>query len=202
MMNKVTEKQNRLMYINLDDYVPQVHLLRAIRKAIDFGFIYDKVRPLYSDVGRASIDPVLPIKMLLLGYLYGIPSERKLEEEVRLNLAYRWFLGLDLEDKVPDHSTFSQNRRRRFKQSGIFQEVFDHIVTVCVSKGLVTGEVIVTDSTHIKANASMERTWGIKSKVVGSIFPNHFCQQLQTRGVLFRTLFPLYNRHQLCANLQ
>ena len=89
MMNKVTEKQNRLMYINLHDYVPQDHLLRAIRKAIDFRFIYDKVRPLYSDVGRASIDPVLLIKMLLLGYLYGIPSERKLEEEVKLDLAYR-----------------------------------------------------------------------------------------------------------------
>jgi len=91
-MTNVTEKQDRLIYINLDDYVPQGYLLRAIRKSVDFGFIYDKVRPLCSDVGRASIDPVLLIKMLLLGYLYGIPSERKLEEEVKLNLAYRWFL--------------------------------------------------------------------------------------------------------------
>ncbi len=178
MMNKVTEKQNRLMYINLDDYIPQDHLLRAIRKSVDFGFIYDKVRPLYSDVGRASIDPVLLIKMLLLGYLYGIPSERKLEEEVRLNLAYRWFLGLDLEDKIPDHSTFSQNRRRRFKQSGIFQEVFDHIVTVCVSKGLVTGEVIVTDSTHIKANASMDRT----EKVVVEKAPSEYLKELESEA--------------------
>lgn len=86
------------------------------------------------------------IKMLLLGYLYGIPSERKLEEEVKLNLAYRWFLGLDLGDSVPDHTTFSQNRRRKFKNIGVFQEIFDHIVSICVAEGLVTGEVIVTDS--------------------------------------------------------
>lgn len=157
MMQKEGEKQGQLIFINLDDYIPQNHLLRAIRKLIDFSFIYDKVSHLYSDVGRPSIDPVLLIKMLLLGYLFGIKSERRLEEEVKLNLAYRWFLGLDLGDTVPDHSTFSQNRRRRFRKSGIFQDIFDHIVNLCIAEGLVTGEIIVTDSTHVKASASKSK---------------------------------------------
>lgn len=175
MMLKEGDKQGKLLFINLDDYIPQNHLLRAIRKLIDFSFIYDKVGHLYSDVGRPSIDPVLLIKMLFLGYLYGIPSERKLEEEVRLNIAYRWFLGLDLSDTVPDHSTFSQNRRRRFKKSGVFQEVFDYIVNLCIDEGLVTGEVIVTDSTHIKANASINKA----EKVIVEKTPSAYLLELE-----------------------
>ncbi|RKN82174.1 transposase [Paenibacillus ginsengarvi] len=100
--------------------------------------------------------------MMLVGYLYGIPSERKLEEEVNMNLEYRWFLGLDLMDTVPDHSTLSQNRRRRFKNSSIFQDLFDHIVTICIEKGIMTGEVVVTDSTHIKVSASLSRSEKVK----------------------------------------
>lgn len=108
----------------------------------------------YSKLDRKSLDPVLLFKMLLIGYLFNVDSERELEQEVNLNIAYRWFLGLDLSDKVPDHSTFSQNRRRRFKDSTVTQEIFDHIVKHCIEKGLVTGEVIVSDSTHIKASAA------------------------------------------------
>ncbi|MBA4494623.1 transposase [Paenactinomyces guangxiensis] len=119
-----------------------------------FNFIYEKVSHLYSERGRKSVDPALLIKMLLLGYLYGIKSERRLEEEVRMNLGYRWFLGLSIEDPIPDHSTISQNRRRRFKDSSVFQEIFDQIVIQCIELGLVDGEVVVTDSTHIKACAS------------------------------------------------
>jgi len=156
MMGKDINKQQRLMIINLEEMIPEEHLLRAITKAVDFHFIHQKVEKLYALLGRKSIDPVVLIKMLLIGYLYGIPSERKLEEEVRLNIAYRWFLGMDLADKVPDHSTFSQNRRRRFNDSSVFQEIFDHIVGLCIEHGLVTGEVLVADSTHIKANASMK----------------------------------------------
>jgi len=178
MMRKETESQNRFMYINLEDYIPKNHLLRAIRKKIDFKFIYEKVKHLYPNVGRPSIDPVLLIKMLIIGYLYGIPSERKLEEEVKLNLAYRWFLGMDLGDSVPDHSTFSQNRRRRFKESGSFQEIFDHIVSLCVSEGLVTGEVIVTDSTHIKANASNNKV----EKVAVEKTPSAYLLELENEA--------------------
>jgi len=157
MMGKQENKQNRLVYINLDEFVPKQHLLRKIVEIVDFSFIYKKVEHLYSSVGRKSIDPVILLKMLLIGYLYNVDSERRLEEEVRYNLAYRWFLGLDMEDSVPDHSTFSQNRRR-FQDSTVFQEIFDHIVKLCIEAGLVTGEVIVTDSTHIKAYASSGRT--------------------------------------------
>lgn len=91
MLGKDEEKQCQFMFINLDDFVPQDHLLRVIKRTIDFSFIYDKVKDLYSPIGRRSVDPVLLVKMLLLGYWYGIPSERKLEQEVKLNLAYRWF---------------------------------------------------------------------------------------------------------------
>src|SRR5690606_30136975 len=111
-----------------------------------------KVEHLYSPIGRPSIDPVILFKMTLIGYLYGIPSERRLEEEVKLNLAYRWFVGLQLDDPVPDHSTFSQNRRRRFGDASVFEDIFNHIVRLCIEKGLVTGELVVTDTTHIKAN--------------------------------------------------
>jgi len=175
MMGKDTVKQNQLLYINLDDFIPKNHLLRAINNKVDFSFIYDKVSHLYSKAGRRSLDPVMLIKMLLLGYLYGIPSERKLEEEVKLNLAYRWFLGLDLGNSVPDHTTFSQNRRRRFKNSGVFQEIFDHIVSICVEEGLVTGEVIVTDSTHIKANASSSKV----EKIIVEKTPSDYVSELE-----------------------
>lgn len=127
MLGKDEEKQSQFMFVNLDEFVPQDHLLRTIKRSIDFSFIYDKVKDLYSPVGRGSVDPVLLVKMLLIGYWYGIASERKLEQEVKLNLAYRWFLGLDLAEAVPDHSTISQNRRRRFKNSPLFQEIFDSI---------------------------------------------------------------------------
>jgi len=175
MLGKDEEKQCQFMYVNLDDFVPQDHLLRTIKRTIDFSFIYDKVKELYSPVGRRSVDPVLLVKMLLIGYWYGIPSERKLEQEVKLNLAYRWFLGLDLAEPVPDHSTISQNRRRRFKNSPLFQEIFDTIVSRCVAQGLVTGEVIVTDSTHIKASASKQRV----EKILVEKTPTEYMKMLE-----------------------
>ncbi len=175
MLGKDEEKQSQFMFVNLDEFVPQDHLLRVIKRTIDFSFIYDKVKDLYSPIGRRSVDPVLLIKMLLIGYWYGIPSERKLEQEVKLNLAYRWFLGLDLAEPVPDHSTISQNRRRRFKNSLLFQEIFDTIISRCVAAGLVNGEVIVTDSTHIKASASRQRV----EKIWVEKTPTEYMQMLE-----------------------
>ena len=174
MMGKHENHQHRFMFLSLDQYVPKDHLLRQIEELVDFTFIYEKVQHLYSPLGRKSIDPVILIKMLLIGYLYGIESERKLEEEVTLNLAYRWFLGLDLDEPIPDHSTFSQNRKRRFNGSSVFQEVFDHVVMMCVEKGLVTGEIILTDSTHIKAYASSENS----EKVELVIDPSDYLKKL------------------------
>ncbi|WP_243112504.1 MULTISPECIES: transposase [Acutalibacteraceae] len=107
--------QIKMHCVTLEDLVPQEHFLRKLENAVDFSFIYDEVRDLYCpDNGRPGIDPVVLVKYLLVGYLYGIESERRIEQEIQVNMAYRWFLGLDLDDRVPDHSTISQNRRRRF----------------------------------------------------------------------------------------
>lgn len=153
MMTKTESRQEKLVLFSIDSFVSGDHFLRKLDAAVDFNFIYDIVNPLYSNIGRPSIDPVVLIKMLLVGYLYGIDSERKLEDEIRYNLAYRWFLGMDIDDSTPDHSTISQNRRRRFHGNKVFRQIFEAIVQKCVEAGLVNGENIVMDSTHIKANA-------------------------------------------------
>lgn len=153
MLNRNENKQMKIFFGTLDELMPKEHFLRDLDNIVDFNFIYNKVETLYSNTGRPSIDPVMLIKMLLLGYLYGIESERKLEQEVRVNIAYRWFLGIELDESVPDHSTISQLRRRKFSGTTVFQDIFDEIVRKCIAAGLVTGKLLLTDSTHIKANA-------------------------------------------------
>jgi len=154
---KEKETEDQFIYnFRLDDYVPEDHLLRLIDNHIDFSFIIGKVKHLYSHTGRPSVDPVVLIKMLLIGYLYDIKSERQIEKEIQVNLAYRWFIKYNIDERIPDHSTISQTRRRKFSESGIFQEIFDEVVKQVRSKGLIAGNTIFTDSTHIKANASME----------------------------------------------
>lgn len=175
MMGRNDEYQSKMEFIDLSAFVPSNHILRQIKEKIDFSFIYNKMEKYYSKLGRKSLDPVLLFKMLLIGYLFNVDSERELEQEVILNIAYRWFLGLDLSDSVPDHSTFSQNRRRRFKDSAVFQEIFDHIIKLCIEKGLVTGEVIVTDSTHIKASAAKDKI----QKVVVEKTPSQYLNTIE-----------------------
>lgn len=154
MMKREKGKQLELVCMDLGDIIPRNHLLKQINTHISFDFIYEKVSHLYSNIGRKSIDPVVLIKMLIVGYLYGIKSERRLEEEISLNIAYRWFCGLSISDKVPDHSTFSQNRIRRFNGNNVFRDIFNEIVIRCIEKGIVTGENIVSDGTYIPANVS------------------------------------------------
>jgi len=150
--------QHELEMVTLESLVPADHLVRKIAAAIDLEFIRARVAHLYSpDNGRPALDPVLLFKLLLLGYLFGIRSERQLMREVQVNVAYRWFLGLRLTDKVPDASTLSQNRRRRFADSGIYQEIFDEIVLQAMGRGMVEGRVLYTDSTHLKANANKNK---------------------------------------------
>ena len=120
-----------------------------MKDCVNFDFIYEKAFPYYSHVGRRSIAPAVLMKMLLIGYLYGIKPERRLEEEVSLNLAYRWFCGIDLMDRVLDHSTFSQNRRRRFQEAGIFREIFNKIVSKCIDLGIISGEIGVADGSFL-----------------------------------------------------
>lgn len=158
MLKRKTSRQSELEFISIEELVPSDHLVRKIEKAIDFTFIYEKVEPLYcADNGRPPVDPVVFFKMLLIGYLFGIRSERQLEQEVNLNVAYRWFLGMGLRDKAPDHSTISRNRQERFAGTGIYQEIFDEIVLQAIRRKLVDGQTLYTDSTHLKANANRNK---------------------------------------------
>ncbi|WP_163537401.1 IS1182 family transposase [Gracilibacillus sp. YIM 98692] len=150
--------QNEVEFVCLEDLVPQDHLLRKIDKYIDFTFILEKVKPYYSeDNGRPSLDPLVLFKMMFIGYFYGIRSERQLEKEIQLNVAYRWFLGLRLSDPVPDHTTISWNRRKRFNDTDIFQEIFDEILLQAINYRMVGGRALFTDSTHLKPNAKKHK---------------------------------------------
>ena len=158
MINDRPAIQSSLEFVCIDELVPDDHLLRKIEKVIDFSFIHDLVKDLYcADNGRPALDPTLLFKLLFLGYLYGVRSERQLIREVQVNVAYRWFLGLNLTDKVPDASTLSQNRRRRFNDSDVYQRIFDEVVLQAMRKRLVSGRVLYTDSTHLKANANKNK---------------------------------------------
>ncbi len=142
-------------FVSIESLVPEDHLLRKIDKYIDFSFIREKMRPLYCENnGRPCIDPVMLFKMLFVGYLFGIRSERRLIDEIKVNVAYRWFIGLKLTDPVVHHSTISQNRRRRFNGTDIFQEIFDEIVLEAMRKGMIEGKELFTDSTFLKASAN------------------------------------------------
>ena len=153
MLNRNKNRQMKMFFGTLDELMPKEHFLRDLDRYIDFSFVYDRVESLYSNTGRPSIDPVVLVKMMLVGYLYGIDSERKLEQEIQVNIAYRWFVGIEFDEKVPDHSTISQLRRRKFNNSTIFQDIFDEIVRKCIDEGLVSGKLLLTDSTHVRANA-------------------------------------------------
>ena len=158
MFQSKTERQNEIEMVTIEELVPEDHLLRKIDQYIDFSFIPEKVRPYYSeDNGRPSLDPLVLFKMMFIGYIYGVRSERELERQIQTNVAYRWFLGLNLTDKVPHHSTISWNRRTRFKDTDIFQEVFDEIVLQAMNHRMVSGRVLFTDSTHLKANANKKK---------------------------------------------
>lgn len=158
MLTQRENMQLKLHWITIEDLVPEDHFLRKLEALVDFSFIYDEVRELYCpDNGRPGIDPVVLVKYLLVGYLYGIESERRIEQEIQVNMAYRWFLGLDIGERVPDHSTISQNRRRRFDGENLFRRLFERILGQCMEHGLVEGRVILTDSTHVKASASSKK---------------------------------------------
>jgi transposase len=158
MLKKPLPQQTVLEMVSLDGLVPKDHLLRKIDAVIDFSFIHDRVAGLYcADNGRPALDPTLMFKALFVGYLFGIRSERQLVREIEVNVAYRWFLGLQLTDPVFDASTLSQNRRRRYNDSAVAQDIFDAIVEQAIGKGLLDGTVLYTDSTHLKANANKNR---------------------------------------------
>ena len=155
MLGPKQEAQGALFYeFSIDDHVPQDHLLRSVDRFVDLSGIRQHLAPFYSNTGRPSIDPELLIRMLLVGYCLGIRSERRLCEEVHLNLAYRWFCRLDLMDRVPDHSTFSKNRHGRFRDSDLLRQVFERTVARCITEGLVSGQRFAADASLIEADVN------------------------------------------------
>lgn len=158
MLKQKSSQQLKIEIVCLENLVPQNHILRKISKYVDFEFIRKKTEHFYcKDNGRPALDPVVMFKMLFIGYLFGIRSERQLMREIQVNVAYRWFLGMDFSMKVPDASTISKARHERFKESTIYQEIFDEIVFFAMRKKLVDGKILYTDSTHLKANANKNK---------------------------------------------
>ncbi len=158
MMGSNDKPQDELFYaFNLEDVVPEDHLLRHIDRFLDLSDLREHLAPYYSHTGRPSVDPELMIRMLLIGYCLGIRSERRLCEEVKLNLAYRWFCRLSIADPVPDHSTFSKNRHGRFREAEAFRYVFEQVLQRCIEAGLVRGEGFAVDASVVKADASRQR---------------------------------------------
>jgi transposase len=189
MMGQRSGKQDRLFYsFNLDDHVPADHMLRDIDRYLDLADLHQHLEEYYSHTGRPSVDPELMIRMLLVGYCFGIRSERRLCDEVHLNLAYRWFCRLGLEDRVPDHSSFSKNRHGRFRESDVFRHVFEGVVQRCMAEGLVRAEGFAVDASIIKADANRRRgvpseegiDWG--NPQLGTRAVREYLQALEEEG--------------------
>src|SRR6202012_1303455 len=158
MMGERRVMQEALFYgFSLERHVPENHLLRKIHRFVDLSEVRTHLEPYYSETGRPSIDPELMIRMLIVGYSFGIRSERRLCDEAHLNLAYRWFCRLGLDGDVPDHSTFSKNRHGRFRESDLLRRVFEIVLRRCIREGLVGGEGFAVDASLIKADANRQK---------------------------------------------
>ncbi|HET9574247.1 MAG TPA: IS1182 family transposase [Methyloceanibacter sp.] len=159
MMGPRENGQGQFFYsFDLDEVVPSDHLVRQIDGLLDLGWVHKELAPYYSHTGRPSIDPALMIRMLILGYVFAIRSERALCREVQVNLAYRWFCGLGIEDRIPDHSAFTRARNERFRDHDVFRHVFEHVVASCIKAGLVGGDGFAVDASLIAADANKCRS--------------------------------------------
>src|SRR6516225_6429269 len=159
MMGRLNHDQRQLFYsFSLEEAVPDDHLVRKIAAVLDLSWVHDELAPHYPNNGRPSIDPELMIRMLIIGYVFAVRSERALCRDVQVNFAYRWFCGLLIEDKIPDHSAFSRARNERFRDSDIFRSVFERVVGTCIRAGLVGGEGFAVDASLIVADANKQRS--------------------------------------------
>src|SRR3974390_1937462 len=159
MMGRLNRDQGQFFYsFRLDKAVPEDHPVREVAAVLDLNWVHSELAPYYPKLGRPSSDPVLMIRMLIVGYVFAIRSERALCREVQVNLAYRWLCGLSIEDKVPDHSAFSRARNERFRDSGIFRSVFERVVGACIGAGLVGGEGFAVDASLVVADANKQRS--------------------------------------------
>lgn len=165
-----TKKRSQMEFTSLEHLVPQDHILRKIDQAMDFSFIYDEVKSLYSSSGRPSIDPVVLVKIILIQHLFGIPSMRQTIKEIEVNLAYRWFLGYGMLEKIPHFSTFNKNYERRFKHSNLFQAIFVKVLEQAEHHKLINPEQIYIDSTHIKASANKKKYKKVVKAVPAKVY--------------------------------
>jgi len=178
MMGRRENKQGQFFYeFRLDEAVPDDHLVRAIAAVLDLSWVHSALAPYYPKIGRPSIDPELMIRMLIVGYVFAIRSERSLCREVEVNLAYRWFCGLSIEDQVPDHSAFSRARHERFRDSNVFRQAFERVVEGCIAAGLVGGQGFAVDASLIVADANKQRS------IPGSEWKQTCAPEATTRAV-------------------
>src|SRR6267143_4439881 len=178
MMGRLNHDQGQLFYsFSLEEAVPDDHLVREIAAVVDLAWVRAELAPYYSSTGRPSIDPELMIRMLIIGYVFAIRSERALCRDVQVNFAYRWFCGLSIEDKIPDHSAFSRARNERFRDSDIFRSVFERVVGVCLAAGLVGGEGFAVDASLVVADANKQRS------ISGSEWSKELGAQAASRAV-------------------
>jgi transposase len=162
MISKNIRKSEQVQMISIDQLVPEDHILRKIDAAVDFNFIYDLVEDKYSeDNGRPSIDPVTLIKIPIIQYMFGIKSMRQTIKDIEVNVAYRWFLGLDFYDKVPHFSTFGKNYKRRFEGTDLFEQIFQQILFQCIKQNLVDTSLMFVDATDVKACANRKKSKNI-----------------------------------------
>jgi len=174
MMGRREGGQGQFFYaFDLDKVVPPDHLVRQIDSVIDLSWVHKELAPYYSDTGRPSIDPVLMIRMLIVGYVFAIRSERRICAEVQVNLAYRWFCKLGIEDRIPDHSVFCRARHERFRESDALRRVFEGVVATCVAAGLVGGEAFSIDASLIKADVDKKKRSPASNRLPGRRVRKH-----------------------------
>ena len=205
-------RQMAMIFVDIESLIPETHLLRKIERMVSFDFIYDLLAPYYPATGRPSVDPVSMFKMLLIGYLYGIKSERRLVEEVQLNIAYRWFCGFELDDTIPNHSTFSKTRTRKWQQSSLFQKAFYEIVKQCIDSGLIDGEAMAADGSYIPANVSRE-SWNsaqsVGQQLLSAFFRGHqrvgtpeFLSMMRLRKIWAEGSFSVLKREHCISKIR
>ena len=167
-----------LVLFTLDELLPPTHLVRDLEAFIDWDFIYDICDPLYSDFGAQRVDPVVLFKLMMINIIFGIHSMRKTCEEAKVNIAYRWFLGLSFVDTIPDHSTFSQNYSRKFKENDVAIKIFIHIIEVLKSNGVIDLTTIFSDGTHVKANANKNKYQNQEAEVAAKIYQQELEEEI------------------------
>lgn len=178
MTNRNNTKFDCIIMATLEELVPQDHIVRLLEKTIDWSFIYPMVKSLYSGVGRPSIDPVVLFKMLFINYSFGINSMRKTCEEIEVNVAYRWFLGIDMFESVPNFSTWSQNYIRRYKDSNVFNEIFNHIIKEGIENGFIDPTTVFGDGTHRKANANIKKATDKEVEIIAKVYEKELFDEI------------------------